>query len=224
MPVDDFQPENEPSHPELLDELAESFVKSGYDPRHLIRWICTSEAYNLSSVANRSNTKQEAEPFFSRMLLKAMSPEELFDSLLVATRADKFQSKEERTKLREDWLKDLTSSFGDDEGNEVTFNGTVVQALLMMNGKNLNQAIANKNMETGKETGRVAMALAKKSTPKAVIEYLYLAALNRPPSGRESTKLLQIYNAAPMKSDSPSHFWQDLFWALLNSNEFILNH
>jgi hypothetical protein len=217
-PIDDFGAENEPSHPELLDELASDFAHYGYDPRRLIRCICNSEPYQLSSVANRSNEKLEAEAFFSRMLLKAMSPEELFESLIVATRAEMFESTENRQKLRAAWLKDLATSFGDDEGNEVTFNGTVVQALLMMNGTNLNHAISSK------EKGTVFWAVGNKSSPKAILEHLYLASLNRPPSARESAKMMQIYEAAPVKSKDTLSFWQDAFWALLNSNEFILNH
>jgi hypothetical protein len=217
-PIDDFNDENEPSHPELLDELAENFSHYGYDPRRLIRWVCNSDVYQLGSVANRSNEKPETEAYFGRMLLKAMSPEELFESLIVATRAEMFESKENRQKLREAWLKDLATSFGDDEGNEVTFNGTVVQALMMMNGANLNQAISSK------EKGTVAWAAGNKASPKAILDHLYLAALNRPPSAGESAKMMRIYEAAPVKSKDGLSFWQDAFWAILNSNEFILNH
>ncbi len=48
-PVDDFGPHNPPSHPELLDKLAEEFKKSGYDVKKLCRWIMASRAYQLSS-------------------------------------------------------------------------------------------------------------------------------------------------------------------------------
>ena len=127
-PVDDFGEHNEPSVPELLDELSSEFVHYGYDSKRLIRWICNSDAYNLSTVANKSNEKSDVEPLFGRMLLKALTPEQLFESLIVATQAEMFESKDNRKKLREKWMKDLTANFGDDEGNEVTFNGTVVQA------------------------------------------------------------------------------------------------
>ena len=54
---------------------------NSFDPKKLLYWICTSEPYNLSSVANPTNDKPDADVFFSRMLLKSMSPEQLFDSL-----------------------------------------------------------------------------------------------------------------------------------------------
>jgi hypothetical protein len=218
-PVDDFGPENEPSCPELLDELAAEFTHYGYDPRRLIKWICNSDAYNLSCVANKSNEKTEVEPLFSRMLLKAMSPEQLFESLIVATQAEMFESKENRKALRQNWMRSLTSNFGDDEGNEVTFNGTVVQALMMMNGDDINKAISSK------EKGTVALAVVTKKTPLSVLDFLYKAALNRPPSGREAIKILDIRRAPVGYAGRDAlSFWQDVFWALLNSNEFILNH
>jgi len=217
-PVDDFGEHNEPSVPELLDELSSEFVHYGYDSKRLIRWICNSDAYNLSTVANKSNEKSDVEPLFGRMLLKALTPEQLFESLIVATQAEMFESKDNRKKLREKWMKDLTANFGDDEGNEVTFNGTVVQALMMMNGSDLNGAISSK------EKGTVALTYVTKKTPKAIMDHLYLTALNRLPTPNESERILRIVRSAPVKSKDGLSMWQDLFWALLNSNEFVLNH
>jgi len=67
QPLDgsDFGPQNEPSHPELLDELSTAFENYGYDPRRLIRWICNSDAYGLTSVSNKTNEKADAEPFLA---------------------------------------------------------------------------------------------------------------------------------------------------------------
>ena len=61
--------------------------------------------------------------------------------------------------LKDQWLTSLVNGFGDDEGNEVNFNGTVVQALMMMNGKDLNDAISRK------EDGTVARAVVKGGGP-----------------------------------------------------------
>lgn len=216
--VDDFGEHNKVEHPELLNELAKQFVHYGYQPSRLIRWICNSEAYQLSSLANKTNEKPEQDKLFSRMLLKAMTPEQLFESLMVATQADVAETAETRKKLREQWMRNLIVNFGDDEGNEVTFNGTVVQALLLMNGKEINDAIGQLNK------GTVVQVLRKRGTSQSVLHDLYLAALSRPPTNSESVKIRRILDTAPVKKLDPVAPWQDLFWALLNSNEFLLNH
>jgi hypothetical protein len=217
-PVDDFQEQNQPSNPELLQELGDQFKHYGYDFKTLIRWICNSRAYGLSSVANKTNAKSEQEPLFGRMLLKSMSPEQLFESLMIATQAEANESKDGKKTLREQWEGNLIANFGDDEGNEVSFNGTVVQALLMMNGKDINDAISRK------DKGTVALAMAKKSTPAAVIRSLYLASLNREPTQHEMTKIMNSMKLLKTVDKDPAAPYQDLFWALLNSNEFLLNH
>src|SRR5439155_13293749 len=56
-PMDDFRSTNPPSNPELLEALAESFVASGYDLKSLVRTICTSRVYGLSSIPNATNAK-----------------------------------------------------------------------------------------------------------------------------------------------------------------------
>jgi hypothetical protein len=156
------------------------------------------------------------------MLLKSMSPEQLFESLMVATQAEASENREAKKKLREDWMKNLIVNFGDDEGNEVTFNGTVVQALILMNGKQINDAIANK------DKGTVAMAIKKRgATPKSVLNELYLASLNRFPTAAEYKALneeLDHIAKGRVKNRDPNALYQDVFWALLNSNEFLLNH
>jgi hypothetical protein len=215
-PIDDFNDQNQPSNPELLNEVSARFKHYGYDLKKLIRWIANTNAYNLSAVANSTNDKTEQEGFFSRMIMKSLTPEQLFESLMVSSHGDSLNT-EEKKKLREDWLGKLVSNFGDDEGNEVNFNGTVVQALLMMNGKDLNDSIIRPN-------GTVAMAM-RKGAPPAIITDLYLTALNRKPSPRE---INSVYSKFPLyrgvvDRDRAAPY-QDLFWALLNSNEFILNH
>jgi len=226
--VDDWGDHNPISHPELLERLAKDWSTKAYNPRELIRWICNSRAYGLSCAANATNDKSDAEPFFGRMLLKAMTPEQLFESTMTATQAQAGQTKDGRQNLREKWLNKLVLNFGDDEGNEITFNGTVVQALLLMNGEDINKAIMDK------ERGTVASVLRRRpfflpAARGAVVE-LYLAALNRPPTTAELNRILSpnMINmprvAARDQTAFFTGFYQDLMWALLNSNEFILNH
>jgi hypothetical protein len=210
-PVDDFTEQSQCAYPELLQELGKQYKHYGYNQKDLIRWICNSKAYQLGCVANKTNDKPDAEPLFSRMLLKSMSPEQLFESLWVATKM-----KGAKDKLKAEWQSSLITNFGDDEGNEVNFNGTVVQALMMMNGKEINEAVNNA------DDGTVAQIMKKhKGTAKSVINELYLVSLNRPATEKEIAKIQAAFKG---NKDGLAPQCQDLFWALLNSNEFLLNH
>jgi len=229
--VDDFGEHNPVVHPELLDGVAKYFRDYKYNLKELIAWICNSEAYELGSTANSTNSKPEHEAYFSRMLLKNMSPEQLFDSLRtaldqpeqikkkVAPAASKKNNApatrvvdEARKNARKAWMAKLTKNFGDDEGNEITFNGTVVQALLLMNGKELQTELSRKDNNT------IINAAAKGKDPSGIINELFLAALGRTVKPEEKTKLMKLSGGDPMK------FYEDVFWALLNCDEFILNH
>jgi hypothetical protein len=225
-PIDDFHEQNQPSNPELLDELAAQFKHYGYDLKMLVRAICNSKAYSLSSVTNKSNAQPAQDTLFSHMLLKAMSPEQLFESLWMATHWQaKIHGKNikdaaaDKKTLKDQWLANLVNGFGDDEGNEVNFNGTVVQALMMMNGKDLNDAISRK------EDGTVARTLyLTKGNFDRTITDLYMVSLNRKPTLAELGKIKKaMFLTKSMEKDIAGPY-QDVFWALLNSNEFLLNH
>ena len=73
-PVDDMGPHNPPTHPDLLGRLAVELVKSRYDLKQLIRWICNSQAYNLTSQLGRKNEVDNPAagemPLFSHMYVK----------------------------------------------------------------------------------------------------------------------------------------------------------
>jgi len=223
-PVDDMGPHNPPSHPQLLDRLTEEFVNHGYDVKQLIRWICNSEAYNLSS---RFGSKNEIDnpaagetPLFSHMYVKRMTAEQLYDSLIIATQAHKSgrSSWSEAEKQRQQWMQQFIIAFDTDENDETTtFNGTIPQALMMMNGGLTENAI---NTKPGSFLHRVLSAKGADSTK---IQTLYRAALSRNPSRREMVGLLQFFRSRRTFKDKLAAY-QDLFWALLNSNEFVLVH
>ena len=236
--VDDFGDHNPSSFPTimeddkvtkvgLLDRLAEDWAKKyNYDPKVLIRWICNSQAYGLASAANKYNDKPEDEVFFPRMQLKPMTPEQLFESVLVATESKLPKNKEALLAKKRAWLDKLIVNFGNDEGEEASYSGTVVQALLLMNGKDINDQIMAKD-------GTVASALRQSNATKEnVLRYLYLTTLSRPPTTKElnyiahnpNTRMLQKLGYFPNTPAGWEAYYQDIMWALLNSNEFILNH
>jgi hypothetical protein len=217
-PVDDFGTHNPPSHPELLEKLAQQFKESGYSVRSLCRWIMRSRAYQLSSVKARPSDKDEG--LFAQMQLKAMTPEQLFDSLLVATKANKAGIGDEDHRRRDNWLRQFLFTFANDEAEETTnFQGTIPQALMMMNGELMNEALS------GKPGSFLCDVLQQAQThPRSpegfMVDSIYLAALSRLPTPREVAQARQYLGSYP---DS-LQILQDLFWALLNSNEFVLIH
>ena len=186
--ADDFGGHNKVVHPELLKRLAEDFVRYGYDTKKLIEWICDSEAYSLTYQSNGlpdgkgGNAKDEVLPYFTRMPLKCMTPEVLFDSLEVATRLDRVTDRDAKKAKRAAWLAKLTRNFGDDEGNEVTFNGTIIQALLMMNGPELNSEISRKDGTSAVDKAIAKYHRGRSYNEMAIVNELYLMALARKPS------------------------------------------
>ncbi len=216
-PVDDFGPHNPPSHPELLDRLAEDFQKSNFDVKALCRWITSSKTYQLSDLRTKANEKDEG--LFNVMQLKPMSPEQLFDSLITATTSHRSGVREQDQRRRDDWLRQFLFAFANDEGEETTnFQGTIPQALMMMNGELMKTALS------GKPGSFLADVLASARRSRAPVNYMvdsiYLASLSRYPTARERQFAHHFLETNP---DS-LQVLQDLFWALLNSNEFILVH
>jgi hypothetical protein len=216
-PVDDFGPHNPPSHPALLDKLAKEFRAAGYDVKKLCRWIMASRAYQLSSVRNKGGDKDEG--LFSSMQLKALSPEQLFDSLLTATTAHRAGGGDELGRKREAWMRQFLFAFANDEAEESTsFQGTIPQALMMMNGDLMREALSGK---PGSVLGDLAEHASHQARgADAMVDSIYLAALSRRPTAKEIAAAVQYLQVCP---DS-LQVMQDLFWALLNSNEFIFNH
>lgn len=234
-PVDDMGPHNAASHPELLEKLGKDFVKSKYDLKQLIRWICNSEAYNLTSKMvpppggmkkddpnygrynERDNPANGERPLFTHMYVKSLSAEQLYDSLIIATNAHKSgrSNWEQAEQQRRMWMQQFVLAFGTDENDEsTTFNGTIPQALMMMNGELVQNAISTS------KGSYLNTVLSDKGNEQAKLRELYMSTLSRIPTSKEIAAAKGLIK----KAKTPIEGYQDLFWALLNSNEFIFNH
>jgi hypothetical protein len=220
-PIDDIGPHNPPSNPELLDQLGKSFRESGFDLKKLMRWIALSEPYGLSSqIAGRNQDDDPslgAKPMFSRFYLRQMEAEQLYESLITATKADNTVGKDQARDLKERWTRQFATAFGTDENDEsTTFNGSIPQALTLMNGELVRRATGN---QPGSMLAKVAGDTKMDNAQK--IRYLYMAGLSRVPTKKElaiSNELLVAHQGKVGLA------LQDIWWAVLNTNEFILIH
>lgn len=220
-PVDDMGPHNPPTHPQVLSRLTEEFIDSGYDLKQLIRWITNTEAYHLTSRFNEDNAVDNPAageiPLFSHMYVKSLQAEQLYDSLIVATGAHKSagSSWADAERKRREWMQQFIVTFDNDENGETTtFDGTIPQALMMMNGELVENALSAKS---GSYLNRV---LAEPGPDAVKIRKLFLSTLTREPSRKELTAGNRLIRGNRNKLAA----YQDLFWALLNSNEFVFNH
>lgn len=223
-PVDDMGPHNAPSHPELLDHLAKEFVSSGYDLKQLMRWICLSDAYQRTSRFGKSNEQDDpasgAMPLFSRVYLKGMTAEQLYDSLLLATGADMTPLElGDHDRRRHEWLQQFVHAFQTDENDEsVTFESSIAQALLMMNSELTEHALS---LDRGTLLEKVVHS---RDAEAEKLKRLCLATLTRYPTPKELQTLRKLLNSGSVAQRNNSAGWQDALWAYLNSSEFVLVH
>jgi hypothetical protein len=217
-PVDEPGDDNPPSHPELLDELARQFAGHQFDVQFLIRAILASKTYQLSSAGGESG---QGDPrLFARMAVKGLTPEQLFDSLAQATGyREPERSLDPRALLlngstpRGDFLSKFAS-----QGKRTEHQTSILQALALMNGRFIADATSLQRSEV-----LAAVTDAPFLDTAQRIEALYLASLTRKPTATESARMLRYVEAGGAKKD-PKVALADVFWVLLNSSEFMLNH
>ncbi len=232
-PIDGFGEENPPTNPELLDWLAEDFTIHDYDLQHLMRTILNSETYQRTSQTNKSN--KDDEYYYSHAYLKPLSAEQFFHSLLQATGYERLQQdkmdglkrqggEDRRGMLRaleqrkRDHLERFLFLLDNGEMEEIeAFNGTVPQALMMINGEMVNDSASHE--ERGSFVNYV---LEKWRQPAERIEHIYLNILSRLPTAKEKTYFQRYMERSLYRNKDFAY--EDLYWVLLNSAEFSLNH
>jgi hypothetical protein len=122
-----------------------------------------------------------------------------------------------REQIKQRWLQQFNTAFGtDDNGEATSFNGSIPQALLLMNSPLVQRATGN---QPGSMLAQVATDSGLDNPGK--INYLYLAALSRRPTRPELALSNELLAA---RDGNVGQALQDIWWALLNSNEFILIH
>ena len=232
-PVDGFGAENQPTNPELLKWLANDFVIYGYDLKHLMQTLLNSETYQRSSQTNESN--KDDQRYYSHAYLKPLSAEQFFHSLLQATGFERLQQVrmeglkkqggEDRKgmlrrleEMKREHLKKFLFLLDNGEMEEIeAFNGTIPQALMMINGNMVNDSARHE--EYGSFVNYV---LNKWRGPMERMKYIYLNVLSRLPTSKEKTYFQRYLERSLYRNKNLAY--EDLYWVLLNSAEFSLNH
>jgi hypothetical protein len=221
-PIDDLRETNPPSNPELLEALAGALVASGYDLKALLRLIMTSRVYQMSAQPTPENRLDTM--FFTHYTIKRLTAEQLLDAINAATGTiEKFPRLPAGTRAIALPDTNYASFFLDTFGRplraiacecERSSDPNLSQALHLMNGDVVNRKL----LQAG---GRLAGLLKDpRLTDEALVRTLYLLTFNRLPRAPETAAARAIFAEAPDRAAAA----QDLFWALLNSKEFLFNH
>jgi hypothetical protein len=219
-PVDDIRISNPPSNPQLFDELGRRLTQYEFDFKRLVRDICNSHAYQRGTERNETNEHDErnyahANPrrIRAEMLLDCISQvtdtQDKFQGLPLGARA--VQIADGRTGNY------FLTTFGRTPRDtvcacDVSTDPSLSQALHMVNGDTVHGKITS--------GGTIARLLSEGQSPAQVIESLYIGALTRRPTPLELDQLLAVVDQA----ENVQAGLEDVFWAILNSREFVFNH
>jgi hypothetical protein len=219
-PVDDMRATNPPSNPELLDALAKDFVAHKYDVKHLLRTICNSRTYQLSSAPNEFNRqdRQNHARYYARRLMAEVLLDAVDQACGTRTEFNKVRQDARAVDLPHDGF----DSFFLDVFNRpqrITAcecargsGASLSQVLHLANSPEVEDKIAAEN-------GRVARMIADKVPPDKAVEELYLTALARYPTAEEKKVVAEL-----LPGREQQRVLEDLLWTLLNSREFLFNH
>ncbi len=219
-PVDDFRVSNPASNPELLEDLGKHFTDTKYNLKALVRDICNSRTYQRSTRRNESNESDEKN--FAHALVRRIKAENLLDTISAVTNTkDKFDGLPVGARAVQ--IADGTRStyflktFGRATREtvcscEVKMEPTLSQALHLLNGGTVTDKI--------RQGGLIVQISSSKKPPEEKITELYLRCFSRKPDKQELAKLVPLIATGKDASQA----LEDIFWALLNSREFLFNH
>ncbi|MBI1848908.1 MAG: DUF1553 domain-containing protein [Planctomycetes bacterium] len=220
-PMDDVRVSNPPANPELLDALGKLFQDDHYDFKKLVRAICTSRTYQTASETNSTNESDDRN--FSHAAVRRMRAEVLLDCLSEVTETpDKFKGLPIGSRAVEiadgETSNYFLTTFGRAKRDsvcscEVKMEPNLSQALHLLNGETVQRKIASSPV--------IARMLADKKTAGEIVDELYVRCLSRKPLPDEKAALDA---KLPQDDKGLRQALDDVFWALLNSQEFLFNH
>jgi hypothetical protein len=219
-PVDDARVSNPPSNAQLLEALTHKLVEYKYDFKRMVRDICNSRTYQLSTRPNETNASDERN--FSKAAIRRIRAEVLLDCISEVTETqDKFNGLPRGAHAVQiadgNTANYFLTTFGRASRTtvcscEVKTDPNLSQALHLLNGN----TVQNK-VEQG---GLVKKMLKAGKTPDEIINDLYLRCFSRTPTESEKNRLKEFLT----DGKKTELILNDIFWSLLNAKEFVFNH
>jgi hypothetical protein len=217
----------QPTHPDLLEALADEFIHSNYSIKHMIRLMATSQAYQLSSKYDGA-WQPVYDQYYARHITRRLSAEEVFDAVAQATMTATPMAIEgfsapiyyagqlpDTTEPRNDGtISNFLNNFGRGDwwNNPRNSQSSIIQVLFMMNDNSVNFRTF-----TGRPN-RVAYVLSQGMNDTDSINNMFLAALSRFPTSSE----MNIINQN--RHGTRDQWLTDIQWVLLNKLDFLFNH
>jgi hypothetical protein len=225
-PVDDFRLTNHPTHPELLEALAQEFRDNNHDVKRLIRLIVQSRTYQLSSEANETNQGDTIN--YSHRVPRPLDAEVLLDAISQLTGVPETYEKSATGAVLPYGIRAINivrpdafptgflNAYGQPSRQTVParkVEPNLPQALHVLAG-------ATYNRKVSAEGGRVDGLVKSDASNGEIVEELYLAGLSRLPSARERSLLRKMITGV----ESRRQAIEDLMWGVIASREFAYNH
>ena len=227
-PVDDMRVSNPPTNAPLLDALSQRLVELKFDLRAFVRDICTSRVYQLSVQPTPSNAGDTRQ--FSHAHLRRLRADVLLDSVVAVTGVRRnLPNWPAGTKAVEYYPRTSGDTGGPHSGDpffatfgrstrgticacETKSNPTLSQAMHLVVGDTVRDRLTS--------GGVVKSLIETKSTPEEIVTDLFIRALSRKPTPEELAGFVEMAAGAP----KDQAVYEDIFWSLLNSTEFVFNH
>lgn len=230
-PVNNFdlnKLDSQPTHPNLLTQLADAFTADHYDLRAILKTMTLSSAYQLSTQYTPGPWSETWTPYFARHLAHRLSAEELLDAITRSTSVPvSFTVNGIGTVTAAMKLPDTTEAGrnnygrfldefgrGDRDDTPRSNDTSIAQALSLMNDP---QVVVNR-VHRATANSTVAKVLASTSDPASIIDQIYLATLSRHPNATERAQAVAYLSGGNLGQRT-----EDLQWTLLNSLEFLFD-